>query len=251
MTTIHPQVTDIIVNPDLNLPAPPRNAPLANNRVNSILDLPPAQMVDSVAIMANVLKDVIEKQKMFQLFNGKKYVTVDGWCTLGSMLSILPAEKEVHAIDNGWYAKVDLINKANGLVVGSASAICTRSERNWEKREEYAIRSMSITRATGKAYRLAFSWIMNMAGYQSTPAEEMSDEFTTKPSTVSKSNTSVAKEVVLFASADQAQLDKLNIQLDKRGVPSALHLDVALALEGKPFNAKSLDAVIKDMPIHG
>jgi hypothetical protein len=32
---------------------------------------------------------------------------------------------------------------------------------------------MAVTRATGKAYRLAFSWIMNLAGYEVTPAEEM------------------------------------------------------------------------------
>lgn len=61
----------------------------------------------------------------------------------------------------------------------------------------------------------------------------------------------VNENVVLFQSANQEQLDKLNVQLDKRGVPAALHLDVALALEGKPFNAKTLEAIIKDMPIHG
>jgi hypothetical protein len=32
---------------------------------------------------------------------------------------------------------------------------------------------MAQTRATGKACRLAFSWIMSLAGYEVTPAEEM------------------------------------------------------------------------------
>lgn len=64
-------------------------------------------------------------------------------------------------------------------------------------------------------------------------------------------NAIVHKDIALFSNADQEQLDKLNKQLDIRGVPSALHLDVALALEGKPFNAKSLESVIKNMPIHG
>jgi hypothetical protein len=37
---------------------------------------------------------------------------------------------------------------------------------------------MAQTRATGKACRLAFSWIMSLAGYEPTPAEEipLSDE---------------------------------------------------------------------------
>jgi len=41
---------------------------------------------------------------------------------------------------------------------------------------------MAATRATGKAYRLAFSWIINLAGYETTPAEEMiTAEFKEKP----------------------------------------------------------------------
>ena len=32
---------------------------------------------------------------------------------------------------------------------------------------------MALTRATGKAFRLGFSWIITLAGYEATPAEEM------------------------------------------------------------------------------
>ena len=35
--------------------------------------------------------------------------------------------------------------------------------------------SMAQTRALGKAYRMALGWIMKMAGYEATPAEEMPD----------------------------------------------------------------------------
>src|SRR5574343_1456612 len=83
----------------------------------SILDLPPSQMADQIAQMANVLSDIIEKQTMFQMFGKKKYVKVDGWCTLGTMLGILPLESEVKEYKNGWYAKVDLVNKNSGITV--------------------------------------------------------------------------------------------------------------------------------------
>jgi hypothetical protein len=46
-------------------------------------------------------------------------------------------------------------------------------EPTWAKRPGYARRSMAVTRATGKAFRLGFSWIMTLAGYEVTPAEEM------------------------------------------------------------------------------
>lgn len=43
------------------------------------------------------------------------------------------------------------------------------------------MRSMAVTRATGKAFRLGFSWVMVMAGYSPTPAEEMPPENEDRP----------------------------------------------------------------------
>ena len=51
-----------------------------------------------------------------------------------------------------------------------------RSERRWNNADEYAVRSMAVTRATGKACRLSFSPIMALAGKATTPAEEMPEE---------------------------------------------------------------------------
>lgn len=215
----------------------------------SMLDLPPKQMVDQVSSMANILSDIIEKQKMFQPFNGKKYVTVDGWCTLGTMLGILPAERDVHETDDGWYAKVDLVNKNSGVVVGSASAICSRDEKSWKDRPAYAVRSMAITRATGKAYRLAFSWIMNMAGYQSTPAEEMPIEDQTieaKPGSPRSDTTSkkTSARKVIFDAKNQAFLDKLEKVLVERKTPPDQHLVIAEWLNGKEFSKENVEAAI-------
>jgi hypothetical protein len=46
-------------------------------------------------------------------------------------------------------------------------------ERNWSHRDDYALRSMAQTRAVAKALRLCLGWIMSLAGYEATPAEEM------------------------------------------------------------------------------
>ena len=135
----------------------------------------PKDVIARASDMAVVLADIIEKKKLYTPINGKKYVRVDGWSTLGAMLGVLPHEVRSIKIDNGYEAYVELIRMTDGAVIGGSSAICTRDERNWSNRDEYAIKSMATTRATGKAYRLAFSWIMNMAGYESTPAEEMID----------------------------------------------------------------------------
>ena len=40
----------------------------------SMLDLPPKQMVDQVSAMANILSDIIEKQKMYFLLRNKAII---------------------------------------------------------------------------------------------------------------------------------------------------------------------------------
>ncbi|GAG97072.1 unnamed protein product, partial [marine sediment metagenome] len=75
----------------------------------------------------------------------------------------------------------ELIRISDGAVIGKASALVGMDEKDskgkltWGGRNEYARKSMAITRATGKAYRLGFSWIMTLAGYEATPAEEISE----------------------------------------------------------------------------
>lgn len=134
----------------------------------------PNMMVERATEIANCLVDVIDKQELFTDFRGKKYVRVEGWQSLGSMLAILPKESVVTRHDDGSYeAHVDLINVKTGLTVGAGSGFCGVDEPNWKSKPNYARRSMAITRATGKAYRLAFGWIMCLAGYEPTPAEEM------------------------------------------------------------------------------
>ena len=138
-----------------------------------MLDVAPEQVVNRATKIANALADVIKQKGLSTRIRQKDYVRVEGWSTLGAMIGVLPKEKHVNPIDNGYEAYVDLVSASDGVVIGGASAICTRDEKNWKDRDEFAVRSMAITRATGKAYRLGMAWIMELAGYAGTPAEEM------------------------------------------------------------------------------
>ena len=135
----------------------------------------PQNVIERAETVATPLADLINRKRLYTVIGNKKYVQVDGWATLGAMLGVLPRETKSQKMENGYEAYVELVRTTDGMVIGGASAICTREERNWHNRDEYALKSMATTRATGKAYRLAFSWIMNLAGYESTPAEEMID----------------------------------------------------------------------------
>lgn len=71
-----------------------------------------------------------------------------------------------------WEACVQVLTP-DAVVAGRAEAMCSRSEATWAQRDEFAVRSMAETRAESRAYRRACGWIVKLAGYEPTPAEEM------------------------------------------------------------------------------
>ncbi len=135
--------------------------------------LSPMQLVETGTQIADALAPIVEKQKLYTMVGKGKHVNVEGWTTMGAMLGITPRERDVKYIDGEYEAYVELVSLRTGMIVGGASAICGKSDPTWAGRPRNAQRSMAITRATGKAYRLGYSWIMKLAGYEATPAEEM------------------------------------------------------------------------------
>ena len=123
---------------------------------------------------AKGLAGVINSQKLYADIQGRKYVTVEGWTTLTAMMGITPHVVEtIPDVEGGYSATVELRNAA-GDIIARADAECGGpGEPAWNARVPNARRSMAQTRATSKACRLAFSWIMTMSGYEVTPAEEM------------------------------------------------------------------------------
>lgn len=123
--------------------------------------------------VADALKSVLESQNLIQTISGNNYVTVSGWSTLGTMIGIrvdiISVEPFPTKARYGYKAKVELVD-GRGNKVGEGEAIATSSGR---QKEEHAVYSMAITRAVGKAFRLSLAWIMELAGYSSTPYEEM------------------------------------------------------------------------------
>lgn len=132
----------------------------------------PAALVDGASQMATELAEVIRSQNLSTVIQGKRYVQVEGWTTLGVMLGVTAREVSTVEQDGIYTSIVELVRMADGAVISRASAECGE-EKPWNGRPRYARRSMAQTRATGKACRLAFSWIMKLAGYEPTPSEEM------------------------------------------------------------------------------
>lgn len=133
----------------------------------------------SMANFATVLKRFIVDRQLFTNIKGKNYVNVEGWEFAGASIGIYPVVKEVTNESNGdevkYSCRVELVNISNEKIVGAGVAICSTKESSKRTFDEYAIASMAQTRAIGKAYRNAFGWLMKMAGYEPTTAEEMTE----------------------------------------------------------------------------
>ena len=132
----------------------------------------PAEMLRRASVMAEQLAAVVRKQKLTSNISGKEHVRVEGWTLLGSMLGVFPVCEWTKETVNGWEARVEA-RTLSGQVVGAAEAQCDRSESAWKNRDGYVLRSMAQTRATSKALRQPLGFVMQLAGFDPTPAEEM------------------------------------------------------------------------------
>lgn len=132
----------------------------------------PVQVLAEATRTADALADVLKSRKLTTNIQGKEHVQVEGWQTLGSMLGVTPVCVWTRSLGNGWEARVEA-RTLDGRIVGSAEAMCTRDEKMWRNRDDYALRSMAQTRATSKALASPLRFIVTLAGYQGTPAEEM------------------------------------------------------------------------------
>lgn len=184
----------------------------------------PRAMIAVASELASALKDIVERQNLYTVISGKKFPQVEAWMTIGRMDNVVAreAERPIRNDDGSYEAFVELVRLSDGMVIGRASALCgTSDDRPWATRSEPARRSMAVTRATSRAFRQQYSWIMALAGYEPTPADEMPDERGETHQPDQRSRAANAKKEVLdtyIASDDLtgAQVKPVVDALDKR-----------------------------------
>ncbi len=132
----------------------------------------PAAVIEAATAAAQPLAAKVREQKLMVKIGASEHVRVEGWCLLGAMLGVFPVTVWSRKLEDGWEARVEARTLA-GAIVGAAEAECLRSESTWANRDDYALRSMAQTRATSKALRQPLGFVMQLAGFNPTPAEEM------------------------------------------------------------------------------
>lgn len=137
----------------------------------------PEESIDKAAQHATALARVINERNLYSKIQGRDHVQVEGWQLLGSMTGVFAVVTQTSPVVDssgkaGWEARCEA-RTMDGRVIGAADAMCTRSENTWSSRDDYAIRSMAQTRATSKALKGPLGFIVKLAGYSSTPLEEI------------------------------------------------------------------------------
>ena len=160
---------------------------------------PPKAVLEEAIEAAECLKALLDAQKDQVILNGKRYLKFEDWQTVARFYGVTVkvassrpikfqfGEQEVI----GFTATAEALLVSSGQVVSSAEAMCLNDESKWRSRPKYEyvdgrrkrtgiepvplfqLRSMAQTRACAKALRNVMAWVVVLAGYCPTPAEEM------------------------------------------------------------------------------
>ena len=163
------------------------------------IGLAPQLILEDARIAAKALADVLSKKKNPVIMNGEQYLEFEDWQTCGQFYgyTVKTGGAVLVEIDGvkGAKAHADLLSLKTGAIVGGAEAYCMRDEEHWNTRPKYEwqgegdarrrvkvgekavpwfqLASMAQTRAGAKALRNRLAWVVVLAGYRPTPAEEM------------------------------------------------------------------------------
>lgn len=161
--------------------------------------IPPETVLANARTAAKALQDVISKKKKPVIMNGEQYLEFEDWQTCGQFYGYTVKTGDAVPVEvdgvKGAKAHADLIDIKTGMFLGGAEAYCMRDEEHWNTRPKYEwqgegenrkrvkvgdevvpwfqLASMAQTRAGAKAFRNRLAWVVVLAGYRPTPAEEI------------------------------------------------------------------------------
>lgn len=163
----------------------------------------PEQIIAEARMCAEALVAAVKRNGWVQVFGsgkqGREHLYFEAWSFLANMYRVTPRIKETRLVQigdvTGYEAYAEAFHVPSGIVISTADSMCLDDEENWDMRPEYEwrgpsnarekikvgerpvplfqLRSMAQTRAMSRALKGPFSWIVAMAGYAPTPAEDM------------------------------------------------------------------------------
>jgi hypothetical protein len=138
----------------------------------------PEEVLEEAKKVAKALGDVVRNKKKPVIMNGEQYLEFEDWQTVGRFYGVTAKVISTEFIQygevQGFEAKAVAV-RPDGMEVSAAEAMCMNDEPNWKSKPLFQLRSMAQTRACAKALRNCLAWVVVLAGYRATPAEEIQD----------------------------------------------------------------------------
>jgi hypothetical protein len=142
---------------------------------------PPDVVLAEATKAAKALHDVIESKPNKCVIRGKTYLQFEDWQTLGRFYGVTAKAARPSTSSSARATTRCAALKppptrclvSTNQVISSAEAMCLDDEEKWQDSPFFQLRSMAQTRACAKALRNVLAWVVVLAGYNPTPAEEM------------------------------------------------------------------------------
>lgn len=146
---------------------------------------------------ASALKEALDAKpkEKWVMMNGERYLEYEDWATVGKFYGITAKVVSTTPVEfgsvRGFEARAAAFHIPTGQEISAADAMCLNDEERWSSRPKYEyrdgqrvkvgetpvplfqLRSMAQTRACAKVLRNVLSWVVVLAGFKPTPAEEM------------------------------------------------------------------------------
>jgi len=165
------------------------------------LSRPPEKVLEEAKRAAKALLEVVRQTGAAVRLGNSEHLKFEAWSTCARFYGVVAKVREVRFVEyggfHGFEATADAVRADTGEVLASASAMCLNDEERWRERTVYEwkenpqtgrkyreakgtepvplfqLSSMAQTRAGSKVLRMVFSWLVVLAGFSPTPAEEM------------------------------------------------------------------------------
>jgi len=159
----------------------------------------PAKVLEEAKQAATALTDVIRQTRAVVKLGNSEHLKLEAWTTCARFYGCTVRTRDPEPVEiggvMGFKAEAEVLAVVSGQVIGRATAYCMRDEERWSERPKYEwktvagkreriqvgtepvplfqVASMAQTRAASKALKNVFSWVVVLAGFNPTPAEEM------------------------------------------------------------------------------
>lgn len=155
---------------------------------------PPEEVLKEAHRAATALKDVVRQTKSMIKIGKSEHLKCEAWQTLGHFYGLVGSIKATRFVQFGDVAGFEAVaelRNSRGELVSTAEAMCLNDEERWRSRTKYEwrgdeqvkvgeeavplfqLRSMAQTRAISRVHANALRWVVVLAGYNPTPAEEV------------------------------------------------------------------------------